>query len=74
MRDFASVKYLMLYPLNTDRRCKDKEVVRAPVLFAREMPAAAGELIQNVCTSNIIKNMTARERHSEQFTLDDLCD
>lgn len=70
MRAFASATYLMLYPLNKDRRCKDKllyfstrvEISQAKStgFFAWEMSAAAGELIQDVSTSNITKNLTAR--------------
>lgn len=74
MRAFASAKYLMLFPLKKDRRCKHKEVVRTSVLFAQEMSTAARELIQDISMSIITKNLTAREGHSELLPLGALCD
>lgn len=60
MKVFASAKYLTLFPLNKVRRSKDKEVVRAPVVFAPEKcTAAGGVLIQAIIsTNNITKSLT----------------
>lgn len=60
MKVFASAKYLTLFPLNKVRRSKDKEVVRAPVVFAQEKcTAAGGGLIQAIIsTNNITKSLT----------------
>lgn len=65
MRVLASAKYLLLFPFNKVRSSKDKKVFRAPVAFAQEKFTAAGELIQDISTSNVTRSLTAREGQSE---------